>query len=106
MQWARLMQSRAHELRLLIHIPNGGSRHQAEAARLKAAGVRRGVPDLLLPVPMDGYHGLWIELKAHGGRVRPEQREWIEALSQHGYRAVVCTGASEAIEELMRYLSV
>ena len=34
----------------VFHIPNGGSRHKAEAARLKAQGVKAGVPDLCIPV--------------------------------------------------------
>lgn len=58
------------ELALLYHIPNGGSRHKAEAARLRAEGVRSGVPDLCLPVPRGGCHGLYIELKRlRGGRL-------------------------------------
>ena len=34
----------------VFHIPGGGSRHPAEAARLKAQGVKAGVPDLCIPV--------------------------------------------------------
>ena len=34
----------------MFRIPNGGSRHPAEAARLKAQGVKAGVPDLCIPV--------------------------------------------------------
>ena len=46
MQWSRLAASQHPELALLYHVANGGSRHPAEAARLKAAGVKAGVPDL------------------------------------------------------------
>ena len=49
-QWARMQQGRWPELRLLYHIPNGGSRHRLEAIHLKQQGVRAGVPDLCLPV--------------------------------------------------------
>ena len=44
-------------------MPNGGKRNPAEAARFKAMGVKAGVPDLCLPVPMNGYAGLYIEMK-------------------------------------------
>ena len=47
----------------VFHIPNGGYRNKAEAAHLKAQGVRPGVPDLCVPVARHGYHGLYIEMK-------------------------------------------
>ncbi|WP_425366508.1 VRR-NUC domain-containing protein [Gemmiger formicilis] len=85
MQWAEITANRGgafEKLRLLFHIPNGGARSKAEGAIFKAMGVKSGVPDLFLPVPMelvrdDGYSamssGLFIEMKAHGGRVQPNQ---------------------------------
>ena len=33
----------------VFHIPNGGSRHPAEAARMGARGAKAGVPDLCIP---------------------------------------------------------
>lgn len=90
----------------LLHIPNGGWRSAATAARLKAEGVRPGVPDLMLPVASGGYHGLWIEMKRRdGGRVSAKQREWLDLLNANGYRAVVCHGAGEAIAEMEAYLA-
>ena len=44
-KWARLSEGRWPELALLFAIPNGGHRHKAVAAKLKAEGVRAGVPD-------------------------------------------------------------
>ena len=48
-EWADRQAKARPELALLFHPPNGGSRHIAEATKLKAMGVRKGVPDLLLP---------------------------------------------------------
>ena len=105
-QWARLQARAWPELALLHHIPNGGYRIPAEAKRLQAMGVRAGVPDLCLPVPRGCYHGLYIEMKrTDGGRVRPDQRGWLDALREQGFRAEVCHGFDEAricIEEYMR----
>lgn len=68
--WAELLRGRFPELRLLYHVPNGGSRNRIEAARLQAQGVKAGVPDLCLPVARGKYHGLYIELKrTRGGRI-------------------------------------
>ena len=103
-RWAAWEAKRTPELRLLFHVPNGGRRDKREAARLKAQGVKPGVPDLFLPVPRGGYHGLWIELKAAGGRPSANQCEWIGDLNEQGYRAVICYGWDAAREEIGGYL--
>lgn len=103
--WARMQEKRYPELRMLFHIPNGGSRGKAEAGRFRAMGVRAGVPDLFLPVAKSGWHGLFIEMKRQrGGRVSDEQKAWIYALVAQGYLAIVCRGAEEAIENIKEYL--
>ena len=61
MDWARWNQNAHPELELLHHCPNGGSRNKAEAVKLKQMGVKAGIPDLCLPVPMGMYNGLYIE---------------------------------------------
>ena len=98
--------SRHPELRLLFAIPNGGQRNKATAGRLKAEGVRAGVPDLFLPIARGGYHGLFIELKrAHrSNHQTPAQRVWMELLMAQGYHCVVAYGAAAALESIMNYL--
>ena len=103
--WARFMEGKHPELGLLVAIPNGGLRNMPEAVNFKAEGVRRGFPDMILPVARKGYHSLAIELKRlHGGAVSPEQKGWLEALNNQGWLAVVCKGASEAIKTITEYL--
>jgi hypothetical protein len=83
---------------------------------MKDEGVRKGVPDLCLPVPMwgrytddgqiDWYHGLFIEMKKEkGGTVSKEQKEWIELLKKQGYRVEVCKGYEAAVKVLEDYLN-
>lgn len=55
----------------VAHIPNGGKRGIREAKRLKDAGVKAGVPDLML-VLSNGRVG-FMEVKAPKGRLSPEQ---------------------------------
>lgn len=88
----------------VFHIPNGGSRHPAEAARLKAQGVKAGVPDLCIPVARGGNHSLYIEMKAPKGRVSEKQREWLALLREQGMRAIVCYGADNAIKAIEAYM--
>ena len=89
----------------VFHVPNGGLRSKATAAKLKAEGVRPGVPDLCVPLARCGYHGLWVEMKDAGGkgRISPEQAEWIGRLREEGYCAWVCRGAGNAIDLIDRY---
>ena len=97
-------EGRWPELSRLFHVPNGGSRSKAAAGKLKAEGVKRGVPDYLLPVRRGEYVGLAIELKASGGRVEPEQRDWLTHLQSQGWVAVTAYGAVEAWEFLRKYV--
>ena len=57
-KWAEFAAARWPELTLMHAIPNGGHRNKITAARLKAEGVRAGVPDICLPVARGGWHGL------------------------------------------------
>ena len=104
MHWAAMAAGRWPELRLLFHIPNGGKRSKSEAVRFRAAGVRSGVPDLFLPCSRGGFHGLWIEMKAMGGRVSREQEQWRKDLLEQGYMCVVCYGADAAIATIEKYM--
>ncbi len=104
MHWAAMAAGRWSELRMLFHIPNGGKRLKTEAARFRAAGVRSGVPDLFLPCARGGYHGIWIEMKAVGGRVSAEQARWQTELLGQGYMCAVCYGADAAIATIEKYM--
>ena len=104
--WAELNMGRFPELKLMHHIPNGGKRSKSEASRFKAMGVKAGVSDIFLPVSRGGYHGLYIELKAKDGRPTKEQKDFIAAVEQEGYFAVVAYGGEEASKIIERYLSV
>lgn len=76
----------------IFAIPNGGVRSLAAAARLKAEGVSKGVPDLFIPA-----WWLWVEMKRiKGGVVSDEQHDWMEYLRGIGYECIVCRGADEA----------
>lgn len=90
---------------LIFAVPNGGSRHIAEARRLTCEGVTKGVPDLCIPLPRGLYHGLFIEMKRRkGGVVSPEQREICGLLERNGYMVRVCKGSDEAIAVLDQYM--
>lgn len=104
-QWAALATGKYPELELLYAVPNGGERDERVGARLKAEGVKAGVPDVVLPVARQGCHALYIEMKrTSGGRTSPEQLRWFARLVAHGNLVVECKGAYEAIAVIEEYL--
>ena len=103
--WADFARGRYTELVLMFAIPNGGHRHKAVAVRMKAEGVKPGVPDICLPVPRGPWHGLYIELKTEAGSVSREQRHWLALLSRQGYLAEVCRGWKQAQAVIEDYLN-
>lgn len=104
-RWAAYSRGKYPALELLYHIPNEGRRSGLTGYRMKLQGLRRGVPDICLPVPSGRFTALYIELKRRkGGRVSEEQRGWIAALNRVGCRAVVCRGWDEARDVIMDYL--
>ena len=87
-----------------VHVPNEGKLTLANGRELARMGLRRGFPDLFIPAARKGFHGLFIELKrVKGGHMTEHQQKWIDYLNRHGYRAVVCYGADEAIGEIKSY---
>lgn len=104
-RWAAYNLAAHPELRLLYHIPNEGLRSRVTGGRMVAEGLKKGVPDICLPVGRGPYHGLYIELKrVRGGALTPEQDEWLEALRAQGYLAVMREGWEAAAEEILSYL--
>ena len=101
-KWVRLMERSDSRYANIIAIPNGGRRDVREAARLKAGGVKAGVSDILVSVPVGGFHGLWIELKRPRVKnqsapvVSAEQKAWQAAQSALGYAVAVCYGWEDA----------
>lgn len=76
---------------LIFAIPNGGQRNIKVAQKLKAEGVLAGVPDLCVPIPKNGYNGLYIEMKAgKKGVVSDKQKDVMARLTENGYLCKVC----------------
>jgi hypothetical protein len=103
-EWAGYLVKQHPELELLYHIPNGGHRYITTAKKLKAEGVKAGVPDVCLPVARGAYHGLYIEMKAGNNKPTQNQSRWLTALTEQGYYAAVCNGWEAASKILLNYL--
>ena len=90
---------------LLFAIPNGGYRTKIGAYKLKKEGVKKGVPDLFLAVPVQNYSGLFIEMKSRKGSVSADQKKMMKMLEKQGYHCVVCRSVTEGMFEITNYLA-
>lgn len=105
-RWSEIMRDIYPELKLLFHVPNGGTRDPIEAKHLKEQGLKSGVPDLCLPVPRGQFHSLYVEMKTDVGKASPEQDWWIEQLAAQGNFVEVCHGWQSAVRVLEWYLNL
>jgi len=96
-EWLRL-KSIGGKFRF-FHIPNGGSRHPAEAARLKKAGVMPGVPDLC--IVLDGGRTIWIEVKTATGMSSKAQADWGSWLIFKDHASHIARNVYD-VEEIMK----
>lgn len=103
-------------LNMMFAIPNGGLRDKITAGKLKAEGVKAGVLDILLPVPMrhitakyGALCGLFIEMKDPTRRNHKNQGMSLDQctfaanVTELGYRAVTCFTWREAANQIKRY---
>lgn len=106
-KWADAQREAHPEFAFLFAIANAGAGAQSgQAGKMKAEGVRPGVPDLCLPVPRGVYHGLYIEMKAAKGSESGVQKAWHEFLKQQGYYMATAYGADIAKQILTTYINM
>lgn len=108
-QYAEIQERTDPRWRLLNASQNGlAAASTVAAARAKAAGMKKGFPDISLPVPRGPWHGMYIELKRVGAppsAVSTDQKKWLADLTEQGYRAIVARGWVEAVEQIETYLA-
>ena len=108
LKWTQQPSIRAKwpELSLLFHVPNERHCTPQQGKNLQRMGVKRGVPDLCLPVSKGRYNGLFIEMKTETGKTTDDQEWWGERLLAHGYMWEVCHGWESAVRVLEWYMSL
>lgn len=105
MQWANAQSAALPALKLLYHVPNEGNRGVIGGVHMQRMGLKKGVPDMCLPVPSGGHHGLYIELKRQkGGTPTEEQVWWMDALTKNGYCVCWARGWHEAANAIIEYI--
>jgi len=105
MRWLALQHPRVFAVTTAV--PLGGLRGKVTGRRLKTEGVKAGYPDILIDFPLDGWHGLRIEMKRQGATasaVTPSQRVWLKRLTEQGYAVGWAAGFALAMELTTLYI--
>ena len=105
-EWCEAMRGKYPELDLIHHIPNEGKRSPIAGANLVKMGLKKGVPDLFLPVARGKWHGLYIEMKAKDKTPTVAQNQWLCKLRVQGYRCVVAWSFEFARDFIEWYLNI
>ena len=88
----------------MLHCSLNGVKLSGTQAKIaKGQGMLSGVPDLFLPVPKNGFHGLFIEMKSDKGRVTENQHWFLTNAESLSYKTVICYSAKEAISAIQAY---
>jgi hypothetical protein len=88
------------------HCPNGGSRNGIEAAKLKAMGVKPGVPDCMIIDQKHDYSGLAIELKVGYNKPSEHQLAIFDKLVERNWMVVVSWSLDEVIDLIDWYYDI
>lgn len=124
-----LSDDRIPELKYMHAIHNQGHGNVIRGQRAKAEGLKKGVPDIFLPLTIEtdrkfseiteafvkyDYQadygsfvqcGLYIELKKPKvGKVSKEQTDWQTFLREQGFVCEICYGWIEAKDLILKYL--
>lgn len=108
--WAANNVGKYPVLEFLFAVPNGFYGSAEQKGKMKAEGLRSGVPDIMLLHPIAPYFGCIIELKIESvkknknGGCSDNQISWITQLLAAGYYVSVCYGWEEARNMLIAYL--
>lgn len=100
-QWFRLTYPQL----LIYAVPNAAKRSFALAARMKAEGLTKGIPDVHLAYPCHGKPGLYIETKTVNGTVSPDQAIVHAYLRAKAYEVAVPTTFEQFQTAVIEYLN-
>lgn len=103
--WSYYCKSVKLDHRLMYAVPNAGAGAQkGQAGKLKAEGVKAGMPDVNLDVARNGYHGLRLEFKVWPRKPEPYQLEVIALLRKQCFGVGVVYSLEDAMRLVKEYL--
>lgn len=105
-EWAKRQPFNSRKVfDFLIHHPAEGKRGFKAQAVAKKLGLKSGVLDLQLMVPIGTVPGLWIEMKAKDGRWSTAQEEFRMIAESMGYVVMEARSAEACIAIIKDWLA-
>lgn len=92
------------ELNAIYAIPNQGKRSYQTGGRFKSEGLKKGMPDVHLPVARRMYHSLYVEFKAPGKKPRKSQLDKMDMLYSHNNLVYTIDNYYDFVELVTWYL--
>lgn len=89
---------------LFFAVPNGGARNAWTGKIMKDEGVRSGVADLILQIPIGGYASLAIEMKTAVGKQSKSQKKYENLATKMRNKYVVCRSLEDFQREIKEYI--
>jgi hypothetical protein len=93
----------ANERKTKMIINSKGQRYSPEGSKLKAKGVKSGVPDILIFNQRHGFQGLAIELKVGSNNLTASQIDFLIRFNAQGWLCFVSWSLEEVIYLLEWY---
>jgi hypothetical protein len=90
---------------LIFAIPNGAAVSGKNRLRLYKEGLLSGVPDIFIATPLNGFNGLFIELKTLTGIESNNQKRIREVLINNGYLVYVARQLDTALNLIEDYIN-
>jgi hypothetical protein len=104
MEYAQEHPTLKKYFKLMLHMPNEGKRTWHYGKLMKALGMRKGTVDLFIAVPKHGFGGAWLELKSEHGKLKKDQQEFLNDMSEQNFFTCVTWSVQEAIDKIEWYL--
>jgi hypothetical protein len=79
---------------------------KTQAGRRRACGQKSGVADICIPYARRGFHGAWLELKIAPNTLSPQQRAFLEAMSENGFAIKTCWSADDVFLFIEWYFEI
>lgn len=100
------ISSNAHPAwRLAFHIPNERKASIQRRITLARCGVKKGMPDICVPVSNHKYNSLFIEMKVKPNKPSPAQIDMLKNLMAQDNYTCICWSADEAIAIVKKYIN-
>lgn len=94
------------ELTFIFAIPNAAKRSPQVIREMLDEGLKKGVPDICIPISRHGHGAAWIENKFGDNKMSPDQLRFRDFLIEQGYAFKTCYTLDNQLDFTEWYLGI